>query len=590
MFKRTRLSIVLFWLSIVLVQSQVTGVSSSQLKKHIEILASETMKGRYPGTAEDRLAAEYIRNQFKSAGLQLLFRDGLQQFGIVTGTELGDENYLTFDHYRTLCGTDYTPLPFSSNGMLEAGVAYIGYGIRVEHEQIKWDDYHGIDVTGKWVMILRGKPPHSNSARFLDPITEDFGKAVFAKDMGAKGVILVNQGLTNREDTLEKLTGKVGGAGIPVIQLTRETADKLLQSSNESLYNLETYHAKQRNSKSFLLKSKINAAVELKDRKIQTYNVAGMIRGQHPVHRNEFIVIGAHYDHLGMGGSGSRRPDSVAVHPGADDNASGVAAIIEIARNLSLQKRTLQRSIIFVAFGAEEKGLIGSKYFIANPPVELRNIRLLVNLDMIGRLRENNTLQLGGTGTAAEMEDIISRVFHNSTLELAKYPEGLGPSDHASFYGQDIPVLFFSTGPHMDYHTPQDTPDKIHYEGMKAITSSVLHLIMHASEGSQLLTFTEAGPKISTPRHGQQRRVSLGLMPDFTAQGIEGMRADIITKGRAADRAGMKNGDVIVGINGLPVRNLEEYMFRLSQLEAGQSIHVEIIRDEKREILLIILE
>lgn len=590
MAKAFRFILFLFLIPVAL-HGQAVKLSTAGLKKHVYFLASDSLKGRYPGTPEDKVAAEYIRDQFQKAGLQLLYQKGLQTFSIVTGIEPGPGNYLVINKDSLEFDTDYRAMSFSSKGGGEAKISYIGYGIRVEHEQFSWDDYHGIDVTGNWVFILRGKPPVNNATNILNPISTDFGKAVFAKDMGAKGVIFVNPE-SSSEDILESLSGFSGDAGIPVIQITRKTADRMLLLDGESIYNLEAFHKKTLKPKNFTLLTPLNANVDLRETSIETFNVAGILIGQHPVLKNEYLVVGAHYDHLGMGGpgSGSRRPDMQLAHTGADDNASGVAAMIELAKVLSADRKNLQRSIIFVAFGAEEKGLLGSKFFVNSLPVEQAKIKLMVNLDMLGRMKEDNSIQLGGTGTAKEMEELISHSLSNHNILLNTFPEGLGPSDHASFYGQDIPVLFFSTGPHMDYHTPEDTPDKVNYEGMKLVSDAISELLLHAAKSNQQFTYTEAGPKIATQRHGQQRKVSLGLMPDFTAQGIEGLRADFVTKGKAAERGGMKNGDVIVAINGLSVKNIEEYMFRLSQLEPGQTINVEVLRDGKKELLLIILD
>lgn len=590
MIKAFRFVLFLFLIPVAL-HGQAIKISTAGLKKHVYFLASDSLEGRYPGTAEDKVAAGYIRDQFQKAGLQLLYQKGLQTFSIVTGIEPGPGNSFVIDNASAVFDIDFRPMSFSSIGGLNATISYIGYGIRVEHEQFSWDDYHGIDVTGKWVFMFRGKPPVENTSNILNPISTDFGKAVFAKDMGAKGVIFVNQESTS-EDLLEILSDFSGDAGIPVIQITRKMADRMLLLDGESIYNLENFHRKNLKPKNFTLKTNLNANVDLRETSIETFNVAGILRGQHPVLKNEYLVVGAHYDHLGMGGSGSgsRRPDTHGAHPGADDNASGVAAMIEIAVRISAERKNLQRSIIFVAFGAEEKGLLGSKFFVNAPPVELEKIKLMVNLDMLGRMKEDNSIQLGGTGTAKEMEELINNSLTQHKILINSFPEGLGPSDHASFYGQDIPVLFFSTGPHMDYHTPEDTPDKVNYEGMKLVSDAISELLQHAAKSDQKFTYTEAGPKIATQRHGQQRKVSLGLMPDFTAQGIEGLRADFVTKGKAAERGGMKNGDIIVAINGLSVKNIEEYMFRLSQLEPGQTINVEVIRDDKKELLLIILD
>ncbi len=571
---------------------QLAKITTEELRNHVFFLASDSLKGRYPGDPEDKIAVEYIKKHFLASKLLMQPQNGLQAFNVVTGIAPGTNNSFRFNRFKGDLGSDFTPMAFSSNYSLKAEVAYLGYGLSISNDKVSWDDYHGIDVTGRWVMILRGEPNLKKTGRMLNSISDDFGKAVLAKDKGAKGVILVNPVSTEKEDKLESLARFTGDAGIPVIQITRETADRLLRRNNENIQSLENYHTENSRPRSFGLKNKLYASVELKEIKIETYNVIGFLQGQHPGLKDEYIVVGAHYDHLGMGGpgTGTRRPDIRAIHVGADDNASGVAAMIEIAEKLASVNDLLDRSIIFIAFGAEEKGLLGSKYFVNNPPVDISNIKLMINLDMLGRMREGNTVQLGGTGTAKEMEELIAQTVKNHNLNLAMFPEGLGPSDHASFYGQEIPVLFFTSGPHMDYHTPEDTPDKINFEGIKIISDAVAELVKQASQYSQNITFTEAGPKTAAPRHVGRGRVSLGFMPDFTARGIEGARVDIVTKGRPAYRGGMQNGDIITAINGYPVKNIEEYMFRLSQLEPGQTINVEVLRNEQKELLLIVLD
>ena len=582
------ISVFLFLLVSVSLPAQLSQITSRELRQHITYLASDSLQGRYPGTPGDRAAASYIQEQFQRAGLTLPFGRGLQAFNISMGMEPGPDSFFRFTGLELLYDEDFQPVYFSASSGHQGHVVYLGYGIRVDHEVLKWDDYHGIDVRGKWVMMLKGKPQVENSRGILDPITEDFGKSVFAKDMGAAGVLLISTDSAN--DKLDDFTGLSGDVGIPVIQITRKTADQLLRKKNESVRNLIAHHNKHLKPRSFQLDFELNASVDLREREIETYNVIGILKSPNPRFSEEYIVVGAHYDHLGMGTSGSRRPGLTAVHYGADDNASGVAALIELAGKISQEKKSLQRSIIFAAFGAEEKGLLGSKHFVANPPVPLSQIKLMINLDMIGRLKDDRSLQIGGTGTAIEMEKLLEESLSNHEFDPTMFPEGLGPSDHASFYGQDIPVLFISTGPHLDYHTPDDTPDKINFEGLRMISDAMADLILNASQQTQKLTFTEAGPKVPTARHGAQRRVSLGLMPDFTTRDIEGLRADFITDGKAAHKAGMKDGDIITEINGLPVRNIEEYMFRLSQLEPGQTIHVEVLRNDEKIVFLVVLD
>ena len=236
-------------------------------------------------------------------------------------------------------------------------------------------------------------------------------------------------------------------------------------------------------------------------------------------------MIGAHYDHLGMGGpgSGSRLMDSMAVHNGADDNASGVAGMLEMAAKLSKDRASLKRSIIFVAFDGEELGILGSKYFTEHPPVKLNTIMAMINFDMIGRLKdESPAIMIGGMGTAKESAGILDSL-DNGGIQLNYSLEGFGPSDHASFYAEDIPVYFFSTGAHEDYHTPDDDFDRINYAGEKGVLEIALQLVEELANRDTFLTFQEAGPKEQAGRGGYRFKVTLGIMPDFAGTTTGGL-------------------------------------------------------------------
>jgi hypothetical protein len=300
-------------------------------------------------------------------------------------------------------------------------------------------------------------------------------------------------------------------------------------------------------------------------------------------------VLGAHYDHLGFGGpgSGSRQPDTVAIHYGADDNASGVSAMIELAEKLSLSGPPLPCSFLFIAFGAEEEGLLGSKYFMEHSLIPVSNIRLMINLDMIGRL-QSRSLQIGGTGTALETDSILTVLQLSDSVNITRSPEGSGPSDHASFYAKDIPVLFFTSGPHSDYHTPYDRPDRIDLNGMIRISDFVYDLLVDFGRMEVPLTFRESGPKVRPAGKYGRMKVTLGIMPDFMdSDDHEGMRVDMVTPGRPAALGGMKKGDYIIAIEGKPIENVYDYMFRLSKVEPGHQIVVTVLRNEEKLDLLI---
>lgn len=320
-----------------------------------------------------------------------------------------------------------------------------------------------------------------------------------------------------------------------------------------------------------------------------SHNILAVLPGKDKKLKNEYIVVGAHYDHLGMGGkdSGSRRPDTLAVHPGADDNASSVAVVLELARYF--KKTGSSRSIIFTLFGAEEQGILGSKAMVAwmkdinakrkNLPIDVKGIVAMVNLDMVGRMRDH-ALSVSGTGTSPEFQAMAQMVAEQTHLHITCTPDGYGPSDQASFVAADIPVLYLTTGGHMDYHTPFDVPSTLNYTGMQETLDYTKELVTRISNLPQAPAFINV-PSTNNQSHAKFK-VTLGLMPDVTgANSIPGLRADIVVAGKPAHAAGIKSGDIIQEIDGKPVRDIEEYMVRLSELTAGTTIPVNVLRGEE---------
>ena len=320
-----------------------------------------------------------------------------------------------------------------------------------------------------------------------------------------------------------------------------------------------------------------------------THNIIAVLPGKDKQLKNEYIVVGSHYDHLGMGGqgSGSRRPDTLGVHPGADDNASSDAVVLELIKHF--KKARTPRSIIFMFFGAEEQGLIGSKNFVEwmkhedsqrkNLPNNIKGIVAMVNLDMVGRMRDN-ALSVSGTGTSSGFKALAEKVAEETKLHITCTPDGYGPSDQASFVAADIPVLYLTTGGHMEYHTPADKPATLNYDGMQQTLEYAQALI------TQVASLPQAPDFINVPGSGDMKhakfKVTLGLMPDVTgASTIPGLRADIVVAGKPAHNAGIKSGDIIQEIDGKPVKNIEEYMQRLSELKAGTTIPVKVLRGDQ---------
>lgn len=343
------------------------------------------------------------------------------------------------------------------------------------------------------------------------------------------------------------------------------------------------------------------------DKPVTGYNIIGILDGKDRILRNEAIVIGAHYDHLGHGGEGSLAPNSKDVHHGADDNASGTAAIIELARQFAKAKNN-KRTIIFIAFSGEEEGLFGSKYYVNNPVFPIENTVAMINLDMVGRLKDDK-ITIGGIGTASEWKSIVeaeNKEKHNETqtgngrngsditldvtvtkpFNLALNEDGFGPSDHSSFYTKKIPVLFFFTGTHLDYHKPSDTADKINYEGEAKVISYVAAIVKSVDQNAVKPTYAVAKSS-GTPGGGRTGfSVTLGTIPSYT-DSTDGMVIDGVRDASPAAKAGLKANDKIVKLAGQDINNVQDYTKILGDLKADVEYEIVIIRGSERLTLKI---
>lgn len=559
-------------------------ITKKELYAHIKFLASDSLKGRYPGTPEDKIAAQYIANEFNKAGLELLFNKGLQAFEVSNKLKLGHENSLRINNTDYEVNHDFIPISFSANESIEAEVIFAGYGFNIETENFKWNDYSEINVKDKWVLILRGEPTIEDKSIPFGMYSSLRSKATTAKDLGAAGVIFISGELFDKTDELIQLEKPEGNINIPVIQIKRNIANDILKKSGKSIHEMELKAKEISYNTTMSLLATTNIIDDIKT----TYNIAAKLI-TNPNDTN-YIVIGAHYDHLGFGGvgSGSRAPNEHKPHYGADDNASGVAAIIEIAERLANIKDSLKVNFIFVAFGAEEMGLLGSKYFTEHLPVNSSSISSMINIDMVGRMKADNSLQISGVGTSAESESILNDLNSKYNFKLGLSQEGYGPSDHSSFYSKNIPVFFFSTGAHIDYHTPADSLGNINFDGLKMTCDYIYDLAYDLSSNKMLLAFQESGPKMPNQSQGRTKlKVTLGIMPDFSGVIKNGLRADIVIDGKPAQKAGMKSGDIITAIDGNSVNDVYEYMERLSKLKPGQIITLEILREEQKEVLIV---
>jgi aminopeptidase YwaD len=565
-------------------------VTAKELEDHIKYLSSDSLRGRLTGSPGDSLAAVYIKNKLASYGFIPLNGNGFQRYKVTKKLVPGSKNSLSAGGISYIAEKDFIPFAFSSNSALESEVVFAGYGFNISNDSLKWNDYENTDVRGKWILILRGDPEPDNTRSPLIPVSADRDKALLAKDMGAAGVLMVSGPVFEPQDTFDVLTSSdYYPVGLPVFRIKRAVADNILSKSKISVAALEKKLNDTRKPFSFATKVIVNGNAEVVSEMANTRNVVMVLPGEDKQLKNEYIILGAHFDHLGMGGpgSGSRALDTIGIHHGADDNASGVAMMLELAEKFAKTKGSHKRSIICISFSGEEEGLLGSKHFTDDPGIDLSKVNAMINMDMVGRLNDANNLQIGGVGTAAGLKDLVLENSDTSIIKLSLSEEGYGPSDHSSFYGKNIPVLFYFTGAHLDYHTPTDTWEKINYKGMVEISALIFKVAEDLALENSRLQFKEAGPKAEVNRYPGRRGVTLGIMPDFAGVIKNGLRADFVTPGKPAALGGMKKGDIITAINGKTVNNIQDYMFRMGQLKHGQTISVEVLRDDKKIVLLI---
>ena len=581
----------LFIIGFFLIINRSTGPSSEitqdEIMGHIRYLSHPNREGRFPGSRGSKDAISYIIKNLKSFGVQPGFNGSFTQpFDIQTNIEIEEDNYFVLNKDTLSLGVDYIPISFSSNKYVSGSVVFAGYGFQISEENIEWNDYQDLDIKNKWVMVMRNNPERGNLHSLYSSHSSLHKKMLVARDAGAAGIIFISQVEDNDLFPLEYISG-YNNTGIPAIHLSNETTDLLLKKYNWSRKTIQETMDKKRSSISFDMKNTtINANVNLSPVNIRGANVVGLIRSGNRKYRDEYIVIGAHFDHIGKGGkgSGSRKPEEQIVHPGADDNASGTAGLLELAQKISANKNKLKRSVIIVAFDAEEKGLLGSKHFIQNPSIELNNIVTMLNMDMIGRMKDS-TATVGGVGTSPVFTNLLDSLKQNRPFNLIMNDPGFGPSDHASFYAQDIPVLFFFSGFHDDYHTPNDTWKLINLKGQKHILDLIYDTISHLARTKEKPMFSEAGPKQPTTSAPTRFKITLGIMPSYTST-KEGLEIDAISKKNGpAAKAGMEKGDVIKTINGKSVKDIYEYMERLSQLSSGETVPIEVERSGKTLVL-----
>jgi aminopeptidase YwaD len=588
---------VLLLVSTVAFAQSANEPSAAKLQQHVSYLASDALDGRRTGTAGANDAARYIAGEFARLGLrpatngpvtrrgsQVMARY-LQSFPYVSSVELGAGNVLNFVRPAGLQGIDmlrvgvaWMPLGFSSNAKAVGSLVFVGFGITASEQN--YDDYAGLNVKDNIVIALQGTPDGDNPHGRFTRYEEIRWKAIAARNAGAKGLLVVARENDFKIERLARLgydhTG--GEAGIPVAVISRAAVDAIL--GNSTLTDWQTIAKEKSQATKQPIPGQFFFMTDVVRKEVPAYNVIGVLEGSDPVAKKEVIVIGAHYDHLGRGGSGSLAQRSGEIHHGADDNASGTAGMLELARLFTSQRPRPKRTIVFIGFGGEEEGLLGSNYYVNHPISPLTNTVAMINMDMIGRMKDRK-LVIGGVGTAKEWRDIIAKgtADANRSFSLTLNEDGYGPSDHSSFYGKQVPVLFFWTGTHTDYHKPSDTFEKINYTEEARILDLVAYIVRDVDGTDKRLTYTTAKTE-ATPRTGGFR-VYLGTIPNY-AESSDGLLIDGVRDDSPAAHAGLKPGDKIVKIGTRDIKNVYDYTYALGEMKAGEEYLVEVVRGKDR--------
>ena len=564
-----------------------SGLSADRYATHVAYLASDSMRGRGNGGAELEKAAEYIASQFRIHGLRPAGSNGtyFQTLEVTTDTEIGPGNELFLGTKPLSLNKDFAPLRFSNGLEVTAPLVFAGYGITAP--EMHWDDYAKVDVADKIVVVFRHAPQEAarnspfngvdmtNHASFMS-------KAVNAKQHGAKGILFIldpNNHTPNDEALLSTTArSEKDNSGIAAAYVRSEPLFSYFEKAGYDLSAIQHEIDTGLESRSFeLANSEVRLVPDVKRVRRPVRNVIGAIEGFDPVLRKEWIIIGAHYDHLGLGGEYSmERSLTGQIHNGADDNASGTAGVLELARVLSDNRSSLERSILFIAFSAEELGLLGSNHFVNYPTIELDNTILMLNFDMIGRLT-NNRVFVGGIGTSPNFQPLLTRFNQSIGLTLDYSESGSGSSDHTSFNIKKIPVLFFFSGLHGDYHRPSDTAEKINANGARNVLMLAYKMIDQLAGDIERPTYTE----VLTPRPvsggGGGYGPYFGSIPDFRDD-LGGVLFADVRSGSPAGNAGFAAGDLMVEFGGKLIQNLYDFTYVLRAHQPGDVVLVVVER------------
>src|SRR5690242_2568740 len=570
----------------------VAKADAARYDETVKTLASPEMEGRGAGTKGIERAARMLEERYRSLGLEPAGTEGyFQPFTVTTGAKLASHNDLQEDlggTKKTLkLNEDFVPFSFSSSGQAEGPLVFAGYGVSAA--EFGYDDYAGVDVQGKIVVLLRYEPTGFAAKGGHQGLTQHaalISKAINARNHGAKAVVIVNGKLRDGEEDLLTRFGSVSGpenAGALLVQVKNKIAEDWFAAAGKSLAAVQDQINGSTKPASFAFPAtqRLSVAVDIDTLYASVNNVLAYLPGK----SDEYVIVGAHYDHLGYGNADSLAPSQIGqIHPGADDNASGTSGVLELARLFAPLKGQLPRGILFMSFAGEELGLLGSAHWTQQHTQPLEKAVAMINMDMIGRMK-GEKVSIGGVGTGASFQSILTADAKNSPFHFDYSAGGYAASDHTSFVARKIPVLFFFSGLHSDYHKPSDTWNKINAPDAARLLDFIAGVIAQldtAAARPKFITVAAEDPHsgVTDTSGGGGYGPWFGSIPDF-GESENGVRFSDVQPGSPAAKAGLKAGDVLVDFGGKPIRNLYDFTDALQRSKVGDVVNVTVLRDGK---------
>jgi hypothetical protein len=580
-----RLFAVLAIVAAMLAASSTPQADPNRYITDIKALASPEMEGRGAGTrglirAEHLIEKRYKELHIEPAGV----KEYAQPFSVVTGARLKSDNRCVVQtagkKQELTIEQGFVPFSFSASGQVTAPVVFAGYGATAD--EFHYDDYADVDVKDKVVVVFRYEPSgfgEKSAHHGLTQHSQLITKAINARDHGAKALVVITGKLGDGEEDVLTRFGSVSGpenVGIVMVQVKNAIADEWFQSAGKSLKDIQEQINSSTKPASFDFPETLHVSlnIDIETMRATVNNVLAWLPGQ----TDEYVIIGAHYDHLGRGNFDSLAPSQIGqIHPGADDNASGTAGVLELARLLAPERGKLKRSILFMDFAGEELGLLGSAEWVKEPTRPLAKAVAMINMDMIGRIKDDK-VYIGGVGTGSTFKAVLDQAQKEAPFKIEYSAGGYSSSDHTSFVTKKIPVLFFFSGLHSDYHKPSDTWDKINGASAARLLDMVESVALQLANTDQPPAFQVVAEEKPLGGSGGGYGPYFGSVPDF-GQVENGVKFSDVRPNSPAAKAGLKAGDILVQFGDKPIKNLYDFTDALRRSKVGDVVEVKVLRD-----------